>query len=173
MSIDGRALTLTNLDKVLYPQAGFSKADVLDYYIGVAPYILPHLAGRPLTMKRYPNGVEEGFFYEKSCPRHMPDWMGVTRAGSTKVVSYCTIEDRAGLVWVANLASLELHTMLCRGEDVSTPTMVVFDLDPGEGMDVIDSAGAARRLREVLAGLGLASFPKMSGGQRRSTSWSP
>jgi bifunctional non-homologous end joining protein LigD len=164
-SINGKALTLTNLDKVLYPQAGFSKADVLNYYIGISPYILPHVAGRPLTMKRYPNGVEGSFFYEKSCPGHKPDWLTVTEAGSTKKVAYCTIEDQAGLVWVANLASLELHTMLSRHEDVSTPTMVAFDLDPGEGMDVLDCASAAVRLREILAGLGLQCYAKTSGGK--------
>ncbi len=164
-SINGRALTLTNLDKVLYPQAGFSKADVLNYYIGISPFILPHVAGRPLTMKRYPNGVEAPFFYEKSCPGHKPDWLTVTEAGSSKKVAYCTIEDQAGLVWVANLASLELHTMLSRHEDVSRPTMVAFDLDPGEGTDVLDCAAAAVRLREILAGLGLQCYAKTSGGK--------
>jgi bifunctional non-homologous end joining protein LigD len=165
LSISGRTLTLTNLDKVMYPEAHFSKADVLNYYIAISPYILPHVERRPLTMKRYPNGVEAGFFYEKSCPSHMPDWLAVTEAGRTKKVKYCTIEDQAGLVWIANLASLELHVTLSRSEDVYSPTMMVFDLDPGEGMDVLDCAEAGVKLRAMLAGLGLKSYPKTSGGK--------
>ncbi len=165
VSINGRTLALTNLNKILYPAARFSKADVLNYYIGISPYILPHIAGRLLTMKRYPDGVEGGFFYEKSCPGYKPDWLSVTEAGSTKKVAYCTIEDEAGLVWIANLASLELHTMLSRSEDVVTPTMVAFDLDPGEGMDILDCAEAGVNLRAILAGLGLECFAKTSGGK--------
>lgn len=165
VSINGRTLALTNLDKTMYPKAGFSKADVLDYYMAISPYILPHAGGRPLTMKRYPDGVEAGFFYEKSCPEYRPDWLAVTEAGGTRKVAYCTIEDQAGLVWVANLASLELHTMLSRSEDVSTPTMVVFDLDPGEGMEILDCAEAGLKLRAIIAGLGLSCCAKTSGGK--------
>ncbi|MBN2025681.1 MAG: non-homologous end-joining DNA ligase [Actinobacteria bacterium] len=165
VSINGRTLALTNLDKVLYPEAAFSKADVLNYYIAVSPYILPHVGGRLLTMKRYPDGVEGGFFYEKSCPGFKPDWLSVTEAGKTKKVAYCTIAGEAGLVWIANLASLEMHTSLSRAEDVATPTAVVFDLDPGEGMDILDCAEAGVHLREILAGLGLESCAKTSGGK--------
>jgi len=165
VSIGGRTLALTNLNKIMYPQAHFSKADVLNYYIGISPYILPHLQGRLLTMKRYPDGVEGDFFYEKSCPGFKPDWLSVTEAGKTKKVAYCTVEDEAGLVWIANLASLELHTSLSRSGDISRPTMVVFDLDPGEGMDILGCAEAGVSLREILAGLGLECWAKTSGGK--------
>lgn len=165
VSINGRRLSLTNLDKIMYPEAAFSKADVLNYYIAVSPFILPHLGGRLLTMKRYPDGVEADFFYEKRCPGYRPDWLAVTEAGGSRKVAYCTVEDEAGLVWVANLASLELHTMLSRSHDVARPTMVVFDLDPGEGMDILHCAEAGLRLREILEALGLESFAKTSGGK--------
>jgi bifunctional non-homologous end joining protein LigD len=165
VNIGGRTLTLTNLDKVFYPQASFSKADVLDYYIGISPYILPHVAGRPLTMKRYPDGVEADYFYEKRCPAHKPDWLDVIEMGGARPLAYCTIEDQAGLVWVANLASLELHVMLGLQEDASRPTMFVFDLDPGEGMDILDCAELAQKLRAILAGLGMRCFAKTSGGK--------
>jgi bifunctional non-homologous end joining protein LigD len=165
VSINGRRLALTNLDKVFYPEAHFSKADVLNYYMGISPYILPHVTGRLLTMKRYPDGVTGEFFYEKSCPAYKPDWLSVTEAGRMKKVAYCTIEDEAGLIWIVNLAALELHTMLSRSQDVSRPTMVVFDLDPGEGMDILDCAEAGVSLREMLSGLGLQCYPKTSGGK--------
>ena len=116
-------------------------------------------------MKRYPDGVEGGFFYEKSCPGYKPDWLSVTEAGRTKKVAYCTVEDEAGLVWIANLASLEFHTSLSRSDDISRPTMVVFDLDPGEGLDILDCAEAGVSLRAMLAGLGLECFAKTSGGK--------
>ena len=165
VSINGRKLALTNLNKTLYPEAGFSKADVLNYYLGISPYMLPHISGRLITMKRYPDGVAGGYFYEKSCPGYKPDWLSVTEAGKTKKVAYCTIEDEAGLVWIANLAALELHTMLSRSDDVSRPTMVVFDLDPGEGMDILDCAEAGARLREMLVAMGLQCFAKTSGAK--------
>ena len=165
VSINGRKLALTNLDKILYPEASFSKADVLNYYMGISPYILPHVRDRLLTMKRYPDGVEGEFFYEKSCPGYRPDWLSVTEAGRTRKVAYCTIEDEAGLVWIANLASLELHTSLSHCEDVSRPTVVVFDLDPGEGMDILDCAAVGVNLRAMLAGLGLKCHVKTSGGK--------
>jgi bifunctional non-homologous end joining protein LigD len=165
VSINGRTLTLTNLDKVLYPGAGFSKADVLNYYMAVAPYMLPHVRGRLLTMKRYPDGVEGHFFYEKNCPGYKPDWLTVTEAGSTRKAAYCTIEDEAGLVWIANLASLELHTMLSRSDDLTMPTVAVFDLDPGEGTDILDCAEVALELRGILDALGLGCYAKTSGGK--------
>ncbi|MEW6553770.1 MAG: non-homologous end-joining DNA ligase [Actinomycetota bacterium] len=165
VSINGRRLALTNLSKVLYPEAGFSKADVLNYYLGVSPYMLPHVSRRLITMKRYPDGVAGDFFYEKSCPGYRPDWLSVTEAGGTKKVAYCTVEDEAGLLWIANLAALELHTTLSSSDDVSRPTMVVFDLDPGEGMDILDCAEAGARLRELLAALGLQCYAKTSGSK--------
>ncbi len=165
VSINGRTLALTNLNKLMYPEARFSKADVLNYYIGISPYMLPHVERRLLTMKRYPDGVEGDFFYEKSCPGYKPDWLSVTEAGKSKKVAYCTIEDEAGLVWIANLASLEMHTMLSRSEDVTRPTMVVFDLDPGEGTNIVDCAEVGVNLRAMLAGLGLECWAKTSGGK--------
>ncbi|HEX4719592.1 MAG TPA: hypothetical protein VH300_13755, partial [Thermoleophilaceae bacterium] len=136
VEVDGRPLKLSNLDKVFYPQTGFTKGQVVDYYTRVAPALLAHLEGRPLTMKRYPNGVEGKFFYEKECPKHRPDWVRTKRIvsrGSTKDrthVNFCIVDDLATLVWAANLADLELHTSLSRAEDMSHPTMVAFDLDP-------------------------------------------
>lgn len=165
VSMNGRTLPLTNLDKVLYPVARFTKADVLNYYIAVSTYILPHLEQRPLTMKRYPDGVEGNHFYEKSCPSFRPNWMATATAGKKKIVTFCTINDRASLVWVVNLASLELHVMLSRAPDVLVPTLIAFDFDPGPGMDIIDSAIAARNLRDLLAKLDLECFPKTSGGK--------
>ncbi len=165
LDLDGREVKLVNLDKVLYPKAKFTKADVINYYMAMAPYILPHLAGRPLTMKRYPNGVDKEFFYEKRCPPHHPDWVDTIEVRTTKVVNYCNAEDRSSLTWVANLASLELHPMLCREDDLKRPTLIAFDLDPGPGTDVLDCAQVALNLRDVLTRLHLQSFIKTSGGK--------
>ncbi len=165
LNLDGRDVKLGNLDKTLYPKAKFSKADVINYYLAIAPYILPHLRGRPLTMKRYPNGVDRDYFYEKRCPPHHPDWINTIEVRTTKTVHYCSIEDRASLIWVANLASLELHPMLCRQEDIKRPTLIAFDLDPGPGMDVLDCAEVALNLRALLTRIGLQSFVKTSGGK--------
>ena len=165
LNLDGREVKLTNLDKVLYPKTRFTKADVVNYYIAIAPYMLPHLRKRPLTLKRYPNGVKESYFYEKRCPPHHPDWLTTIKAGKTKPVNYCSVDDRASLVWVANLASLELHPMLSRVEDVERPTLVAFDLDPGPRIDVLDCAEVALNLRNILTRMGLESFIKTSGGK--------
>jgi bifunctional non-homologous end joining protein LigD len=151
---------------VLYPSQGFTKAAVIDHYVGVADVMLPHLAGRPLTMKRYPDGVDGEHFFEKRCPSHRPDFVRTVRLGrdgKEKVVDHCDIGDLASLVWVANLAALELHTSLARAPDTSVPTMVVFDLDPGEPADVADCARVALWLREVADRLGLVMVPKTSG----------
>src|ERR1041385_3896610 len=116
----------------MYPEVGFTKGQVIDYYTRVAPAVLPHLRGRPLTLKRYPNGVDDKFFYEKQCPKHRPDWVAtadVWSRHSQRTISYCLVNDLPTLVWVANLASLELHTQLHRDDDVERPTMVAFDLD--------------------------------------------
>ena len=165
VSMNGRDLALTNLDKVLYPEAKFTKADVLNYYIAISTFILPHLEKRPLTMKRYPDGVTAQYFYEKSCPVYRPKWVPTTRAGKTKPVTFCTVDDRASLVWVANLASLELHVMLCKAPDVLRPTLIAFDFDPGPDKNIIDCAIAARNLRGLLSEVGLQCFPKTSGGK--------
>ncbi|MHB8781650.1 MAG: non-homologous end-joining DNA ligase [Candidatus Geothermincolia bacterium] len=165
VDLNGRRVALSNLDKILYPEAAWTKADVINYYLAISTYILPHVGHRPLTLKRYPDGVEGEHFYEKKCPSHRPAWITTADAGRTKVVSYCSVTDRASLVWVANLASLELHTLLSRSEDVLTPTMIAFDLDPGEGQDILNCAKVARDLRGILFRLGLECFAKTSGGK--------
>jgi bifunctional non-homologous end joining protein LigD len=168
VEIEGRQLKLSNLDKVLYPEAGFTKGQVIDYYTRVAPFLLPHLRQRPLTLKRYPNGVSAQFFYEKNCPKHRPEWVGTVTVWSRSNkadMQYCLCDDLPTLVWVANLASLELHTSLSHAEDVQQPTMVVFDLDPGPPATVLECGRVALWLREVLDDLGLQAFPKTSGSK--------
>jgi bifunctional non-homologous end joining protein LigD len=162
--IQDKQLTLSNPDKVLYPATGFTKAAVIDYYVRIAPYLLPHLRGRALTLKRYPHGVTGEFFYEKRCPLHRPKWLPVAKKGRTDRPEYCVVNDIAGLVWIANLASIELHPLLSR-EDQSLPTMMVFDLDPGPGRSVLDCAWIGLELRRLLKEFKLECFPKTSGGK--------
>jgi bifunctional non-homologous end joining protein LigD len=164
--VDGRELRLSNLDKVLYPRAGFTKRDVIQYYSDVAPVLLPHLAGRPLTLKRYPNGVDGAYFYEKQAPSHRPDWVHTVpvRTGS-KTIDFVVVEDRATLVWLANLADLELHTSLSLAEAIERPTMMAFDLDPGEPATIVECCEVALLLHGMFEGLGLRSFPKTSGSK--------
>jgi len=163
--IAGRAVELTNLDKVLYPATGFTKAQVIDYYRRMAPHILPHLEGRPITLKRYPEGVAGEFFYEKTCPVHRPAWV-TTSAGQGGIdIDFCIIDSLPTLIWVANLASLEIHTLLARVDDLSRPTTVAFDLDPGSPATLLDCLDIALVMRDMLEGLGLKSFPKTSGGK--------
>jgi bifunctional non-homologous end joining protein LigD len=168
VEVGGRLLKLSNFDKVLYPEAGFTKGQVIDYYTRVAPALLPHLHQRALTLKRYPNGVDGQFFYEKNCPKHRPPWVGTLAVWSARNkadVNYCLIDELAGLVWVANLASLELHTSLSHARDVQRPSMLVFDLDPGPPATVVECGQVALWLREVLDDLGLQAFPKTSGSK--------
>jgi bifunctional non-homologous end joining protein LigD len=171
VEIEGKELKLSNLDKVFYPQSGFTKGQVIDYYTRVAPVLLPHLEGRPLTMKRYPNGVEGKFFYEKECPKHRPDWVRTKRIvsrGSTKDrthVNFCLVDDLATLVWAANLADLELHTSLSRADDMTHPTMLAFDLDPGPGTTIVECCQIASWLRTIFDQLGIQGFPKTSGSK--------
>lgn len=169
--VAGRELSLSNLEKVLYPEVGFTKAQVIDHYTRLAEVILPHLAGRPVTLKRYPDGVEGESFYEKNCPDHRPPWVTTVNVESsssrsdTGSIDFCVVDDLPSLVWVANLASLELHPYLHRGQDPDRPTMVVFDLDPGPPAALIEAAGIALMLRGVLDELGLVTVPKTSGGK--------
>lgn len=168
IEMEGRRLEVSNLDKVLYPATGFTKAQVIDYYDRVSPAMLPHLEGRPVTLKRYPDGVDGKFFYEKECPAHHPEWVHtapVPSHGEREVVHYCVVENLSTLVWLANLAALELHTILSRYPDLIHPGFVVFDLDPGAPADILDCARAAHRLREILHDAGLECFPKTSGGK--------
>ena len=168
IDIEGRRLRLSNLDKVLYPD-GFTKAQVIDYYVRIAPVMLPHLAGRPLTLKRYPNGTDASFFYEKNCPSHRPDWVHTipipSRRGSEKMINYCLAGDLPTLVWLANLAAIELHPLLARQPDVDRPTTLVFDLDPGPPAGMRECATVAGLVRDVLAGWDLGAYPKTSGSK--------
>jgi bifunctional non-homologous end joining protein LigD len=163
--IAGKKLTLSNLEKVLYPAAHFTKARVIDYYTRVAAAIIPHLKDRPLTLKRYPNGVDGEFFYEKNCPLFRPSWIRTAHREKETSVDYCVINDLPSLVWVANLAAIELHTLLSLGGRSQRPTMIVFDLDPGPSRDVMHCAEIALRLRDFFKGMGLESFAKTSGGK--------
>ena len=168
VDIGGRHLTLSNLDKVLYPAAGFTKGQVIDYYVRVAPVLLPHLAGRPLTMKRYPEGVDHEFFFEKNAPKHRPDWVKtapIWSYGNNRSVNYILANDLPTLVWVANLASIELHPSLSLAKDISCPTMIVFDLDPGPPANVVQCSQVGLWVREIFAHFGLQSFPKTSGSK--------
>ncbi len=175
VEIGGRKLSISNLDKVLYPVVGFTKAQVIDYYVRIAPYMLPHLEGRALTMRRWPNGVNETSFFEKRSPTHRPDWIstviGPERSPSAgakpdkKPIEYTMIDEIAGLAWTANLAAIELHTPMSLGIDADTPTMVVFDLDPGSPATIIECCQVALEIREVLDALSLEAFAKTSGSK--------
>jgi bifunctional non-homologous end joining protein LigD len=166
--VQGKKLPVSNLNKVLYPKAGFTKGQVIDYYIRIAPVLLPHLKDRPLTMKRYPNGVDGEFFYEKNCPSHRPKWVKTAKVwseGNNRMMDYCLAQDLPTLVWAANLADLELHTSLARKRDVARPTMMVFDLDPGAPADIVQCCQVGLWLRELLAKMKLKSFAKTSGSK--------
>ncbi|MGZ4813632.1 MAG: non-homologous end-joining DNA ligase [Terriglobales bacterium] len=168
VDIEGKHLKLSNLDKVLYPEAGFTKGQVIDYYVRIAPLLLPHLRGRPLTMKRYPNGVSGPYFYEKNCPEHRPEWVQTARvwsSGNNKWMNYCLAEDLPTLVWAANLADLELHTSLSLGEDILRPTFLVFDLDPGPPANIVQCCQVGLWVRDIFAKLQLQSFAKTSGSK--------
>jgi bifunctional non-homologous end joining protein LigD len=168
VEVAGRRLRLSNLDKVFYPASGFTKGQVVDFYTRIAPALLPHLRDRPLTLKRYPDGVEGPHFYEKQCPSHRPDWVetaAVVAEREQKTINFCLANDLATLVWLANLADLELHTSLSTAPDVQRPTMMVFDLDPGEPAAILECAQVGLWLRETLADLGLESFAKTSGSK--------
>ncbi len=163
-----RSVAISNPDKVLYPGNGFTKARVIEYYQKVSPWLVPHLKNRPVTLKRYPDGVSGQFFYEKNAPKFTPDWVKtfeVDRESEPGKIRYILINDRATLEWCANLASLELHPFLHRAPKLDRPTSVVFDLDPGEGADVLACAAVALQIRDLLAGAGIECFPKVSGSK--------
>jgi bifunctional non-homologous end joining protein LigD len=165
-TVDGREIKLSNLDKVLYPKVGFRKRDVIGFYDAIAPVLLPHLEGRPLTLKRYPNGVDAPFFYEKNAPSHRPVWVPTARVPTgSKTIEYVVCEDRPTLVWLANLADLELHTSLSRADDIGRPTTLAFDLDPGEPATIVECCRVGLLLEGMFRGLGLQSFPKTSGSK--------
>ena len=174
VDVEGRRLTLSNLDKVLYPDVGLTKGQVLDYYSRIAPVLLPHLAGRALTVKRFPDGVDGKSFFEKNAPSHRPDWVRTVTLpapGSTKdrdTVDYVVVEELATLVWVANLAGLELHTPQWRvgpRGGVRAPDLLVLDLDPGPPASIVECCVVALRLRDRLAEDGLEAYAKTSGSK--------
>jgi bifunctional non-homologous end joining protein LigD len=168
VDIDGRVLSLSNLDKILFPRVGFTKGQLIDYYTRVAPAVLPHLRGRPLTLKRYPDGVEGQFFYEKQSPSHRPEWVRTAAVWSRhngRTIDFTLADDLATLVWLAQLGDLELHTSLALAADVKSPTILAFDLDPGPPATIVECARVALDLREAFAHLGMEAFPKTSGSK--------
>ncbi len=168
LKVGKHSLKISNVDKVLYPGAEFTKGQVIDYYIRVARYILPHLKNRPVTLKRFPEGVRGKFFYEKNAPAFTPSWVkrvSVARQLRGGTIHYILINDLPTLVWVANTASIELHPFLHRAPKIGVPTEIVFDLDPGEGTDILGCARVAALIREVLGELKLKSFVKVSGSK--------
>jgi bifunctional non-homologous end joining protein LigD len=168
VEVEGRRIKLSKLDKVLYPKSGFTKGQVIDYYARIAPVLLPHLSGRPLTLKRYPEGVEGLFFYEKNCPSYRPEWMKTAKIwspGNNRLMDYCVVEDLATLVWLANLADLELHVSLSRAPDMQRPTVIAFDLDPGAPANIVQCCQVGLWVRDIFAQFGLDAFPKTSGSK--------
>jgi bifunctional non-homologous end joining protein LigD len=165
VQVDGREVTLTSLDRVLYPETGFTKGDLVGYYHAIAPLLVPHLAGRPLTLGRFPSGVDGRGFAQTEC-RGAPPWVATRplplRDG--RIRNFCLVNDTPSLLWVANLGTIELHPFLSAGDRPDEPTVVVFDLDPGTGAAFQECCETALALRELLAESGLASFPKTSGG---------
>jgi bifunctional non-homologous end joining protein LigD len=170
VEVDGRELKLTNLDKVLYPEAGFSKGEMVDYYAKVADAMVPHLKGRAVTLRRFPEGVEDldSAFFEKRCPKHRPQWVKTTnvRAGpNAGNIDFCVCDGRPTLIWMAQLAAIELHPSLSLGRAPTRPTVLAFDLDPGPPADIVDCCRVALRLREMFGHFGVQSFPKTSGSK--------
>jgi bifunctional non-homologous end joining protein LigD len=168
VKIEDRTLKLTNLEKVLYPDVGFTKAQVIDYYTRIAPAILPHTRDHPLTLKRYPNGVDAEFFYEKNCPKHRPPWVAtatVWSGGNNRDMYYCLCQDLPTLVWLGNLATLEFHTSLSLAKNLPEPRTMVFDLDPGPPATIVECCRIGLMLRDLFAEHGLESFAKTSGSK--------
>jgi bifunctional non-homologous end joining protein LigD len=174
VDVDGKRLTLSNLGKVLYPDAGFTKGEVVDYYTRIAPYLLPHLADRPVTLKRLPDGVGGKEFFEKNAPSHAPDWVRkveLPTPGSTKqrdTIHFAVVKDLPTLVWAANLAALELHTPMWRVGPrgaVRNPDLLVVDLDPGPPATIVECCQVAELVREALADDGLEVYAKTSGSK--------
>jgi len=174
VDVDGITLTLSNLDKVLYPHVGFTKGEVIDYYTRIAPVLLPHIADRPTTFKRYPEGVDGQFFFAKNAPSHTPDWVRTVTLpspGSTKnreTINYPLVSDLPALVWAANLAALELHVPMWRVTAKGKPRhpdLLVFDLDPGPPATIVECCEVAQHVRTVLDEDGLSAYPKTSGSK--------
>ena len=167
VEIDGRELSVTNLDKVLYPEVGFTKAEVIDYYVRVAPAMLPHVRGRGVTLRRYPDGVDGPSFFEKRSPDHRPDWIGTALGPGDRKggIHYLVIDEVATLAWVGNMAALEVHAPMARAVDIDAPTMVVFDLDPGPISRHDRLLPGGPRHPDVLTDLDLEAWAKTSGSK--------
>src|ERR1044072_2342838 len=168
IEVAGKKLLVSNLDKVLYAEGGFTKGQVIDYYIRSAPVLLPHLENRPITLKRYPDGVDGFFFYEKQCPSHRPQWGKTAKVPASREeghIDYCVMNDLPALVWAANLADLELHTFLHRAPAITRPTALAFDLDPGPPADIVQCCQVGLWLKDIFDALELECFPKTSGSK--------
>ncbi|MEN3941597.1 non-homologous end-joining DNA ligase [Prosthecobacter sp. SYSU 5D2] len=166
LEVDGVEVPVSSLDKVMYPKTGFTKGDVIHYYIQIAGHMLPHLKDRALSLKRYPDGVDGFFFYEKQCPDHAPDWVKTTRVPKTDgSIDYCVADALPTLVWLAQLANLEFHSFLHRAKAPKRPTVLAFDLDPGPPADILTCCKVGLMLKDLFDALGLQSFPKTSGSK--------
>ncbi|HET8862510.1 MAG TPA: non-homologous end-joining DNA ligase [Solirubrobacterales bacterium] len=170
VEVDGRELKLTNLDKVLYPKAGFSKGEVVDYYAKVAPAIIPHLEGRAVTLRRFPEGVDDldAAFFEKRCPKHRPKWVKTARVEAgphAGKIDFCVCDSRPTLIWMAQLAAIELHPSLSLSRAPKRPTVLAFDLDPGPPADIVDCCRVGLRLRDLFGHFDVESFAKTSGSK--------
>lgn len=167
IELEGHRLRLRNLEKVMYPASGFTKAEVIDYYARIAPVMLPHLAGRGITLKRYPDGVEGGSFFEKRCPSHRPDFVQTIDGPGDRggAIGYCDLATLPALVWAANMAALEIHAPMAKGNDIESPQLCVFDLDPGAPATIVECARVGLEVRDVLAGIGLECVAKTSGSK--------
>jgi bifunctional non-homologous end joining protein LigD len=168
VAVGSRTLRLTNREKILFPRASFTKGQLIDYYAAVAPVLLPHLAGRPLTLKRYPDGVQGPHFYEKRAPGHRPDWVRTAAVWSGRQeeeIDYCLADDLPTLIWLANLADIELHPSLALASDIDTPTALVFDLDPGEPAGLRECCCVALSIKELFDTFALQTLAKSSGGK--------
>lgn len=167
LQVGNREVVVSNLDKVFYPDTGFTKFQVISYYLRIAPVLLPHLKGRPVSLKRYPDGVKGMFFYEKNCPSHAPKWIKTVKVGKKngEHINYCVFNDLPSLVWAANMANLEVHTFQHRTPALMRPTAVVFDLDPGPPANIVECCNVALKIRAMFDALGLKSFPKTSGSK--------
>ena len=167
VEVDGKRLSVSNLDKVLYPVVGFTKAQIIDYYVRVAPTMLPHIGDRGVTLRRWPNGVTEDSFFEKRCPSHRPGWVGTCLGPGDRRggIEYCRLDTVPALAWTANLAALEIHSPMARCGEVDSPSMLVFDLDPGKPATIIECCQVALEIQEVLESLGLEGYAKTSGSK--------
>lgn len=167
LPIDGKEIPVSNLEKIFYPASGFTKGEVIDYYIKISRHLLPHLKNRPMSLKRYPDGVAGKSFFEKNCPSHRPEWMTTCAVPKSEggEVNYCVFNSLSALVWAANIAVVEFHSFLHKMGSLQRPTMLALDLDPGPPATIVECCGLALRIREVLEPLGLQSFPKTSGSK--------